>query len=111
MNRLIIIIVSLTITQCSIDRTIVQISEAEKDVLNEYQHLDKKNKSYIADKKEPGKRLLLCLTFVNKADKKELLNQVVKFYHTSSSGNYEQSNPNNESSARLNGSAITDSKG
>jgi len=90
------------------DRTIVQISEAEKDVLNEYQHLDKKNKSYIADKKEPGKRLLLCLTFVNKA---ELLNQVVKFYHTSSSGNYEQSNPNNESSARLNGSAITDSKG
>lgn len=72
MNRLIIIIVSLAVTQCSFDRTIVQIFEAEKEVLNEYQHLDKKNKAYITDKKEPGKRLLLCLTFVNKADKKKL---------------------------------------
>jgi len=99
------------LAQCSIDRTIIQISDAEKEVLNEYQHLDNKNKSNIADKTEPGKRLLLCLTFVNKADKKELSNQAVKFYHTSSSGNYVQSDSNDESSARLNGSAITDSKG
>ncbi len=51
------------------------------------------------------------MTFVNKTDKKKLSNQIVKFYHTSNSGNYEQSDPNDESSARLNGSAITDNKG
>lgn len=111
MSRLIILIVSLAFTQCSTDRTIVQISESEIEVLKEYQHLEKEYKSYIADKKEPGKRLILCLTFVNKADMKKLSNQVVKFFHTSSSGNYEQTDPNDESTARLSGRAITDNNG
>lgn len=111
MNRLILIIVSFAFVQCSIDRTIIQTSKTEKDVLSTYQTLDKKSKVYIADKKEPGKRLLLCLTFLSKVDKKELSNQEVKFYHTSSIGIYEQSDPNDESTARLNGSGITDRKG
>jgi len=111
MYRLIIIIVFLAFIQCSNDRTILQISDVENEVLKEYQHFDKKSKLKIADKTEPGERVLLCLTFVNKADKKELSNQVVKFFHTSSSGNYEQTDPNDESTARLNGSAITDNNG
>jgi len=51
------------------------------------------------------------LTFVNKSGKKQLANQVVKFYHTSTSGNYEPTNLQDESTARLNGSAVTDKKG
>ncbi len=55
MNSLIIIIVSLAFTQCSFDRTIVQISEAEKEVLNENQHLDKKINYTLLTKKNQGK--------------------------------------------------------
>ena len=48
---------------------------------------------------------------MNKSGKNQLSNQKVEFYHTSSSGNYEPTNTDDDSIARLNGTAITDHKG
>ncbi len=97
--------------QCSIDRTIISITEIEEQSLVVYQNLEKGHKSHIAGKNEPGEKLLLCLTFVNKSDKNELPGQIVHFYHASSIGNYEPTNMDDESTARLNGTAVTDEQG
>ena len=65
----------------------------------------------ITDENEPGEKLILCLTFIDKESKRNLPNQLVKFYHTSTDGIYEQTDPIDESTARLNGQAFTNSEG
>ena len=100
-----------SLCQCSIDRTIIQVSEDEIQTLSEFRSLEEKHKTIISGVNEPGERLILCLTFVNKADTIPLVNQNVKFYHTSTNGNYEPTDANNDATARLNGEANTDANG
>lgn len=97
--------------QCSVDRTIHTITEAETINLVEFQKLDSTSKIFITDDEEPGQKLILCLTFINKDSKEKLSNQKVSFYHTSTDGEYEPLNINDETTARLNGSAISDNYG
>lgn len=111
MRKIIVIISSVLFFQCAIDRTILPLTTAENISLIEFQKLDTINKLFITDDDEPGEKLILCLTFINADSKKALSNQQVKFYHTSKNGNYEPVDPNDESTARLNGSAITDDSG
>ena len=111
MNRLIILAFSLSLFSCSIDRTILEVSENENNTLINFQKLQSKNILKIADENEPGEKLILCLTFIDIESKKNLPNQLVKFYHTSADGKYEQTDPNDESTARLNGQALTNSEG
>ena len=111
MNRLILIAFFLSLFSCSIDRTIVEVSETENNILINFQKLQSKSILKITDKNEPGEKLILCLTFIDKESKRKLSNQLVKFYHTSTNGNYEQTDPNDESTARLNGQSFTNDKG
>ncbi|MCG8332815.1 MAG: hypothetical protein MI974_34330 [Chitinophagales bacterium] len=111
MGRLIFTVIFLSLFSCSIDRTIVEVSETEDNILINFQKLGSKSLLKIADKDEPGEKLLLCLTFIDKESKRNLSNQLVKFYHTSIDGNYEPTDPNDESSARLNGQAVTNDNG
>ncbi len=111
MNRLLLFVFTFSLFSCSIDRTIVEISEAENNTLLEFQELQDNSILKIAEKNEPGEKLLLCLTFIDKATKKDLSNQLVEFYHTSTTGNYEQTDPNDESTARLSGQSTTNEKG
>ncbi len=59
----------------------------------------------------PGERLSLCLTFVSKETGEPFQNQEIKLYHTSAAGEYEPRIANDETTARLNGSAITNADG
>ncbi|MTI29781.1 hypothetical protein [Xanthovirga aplysinae] len=111
MNKLILFAFIISCFSCSIDRTIVEISEIENNVLIHFQKLPSKSKLKITDKNEPGEKLILCLTFIDKENKRELANQLVKFYHTSTAGKYEQTDPNDESTARLSGQSTTNLKG
>ena len=111
MNKLILLTASLFIFSCTIDRTILEISKNENSSLVDFQKLQSKSILVITNENEPGEKLLLCLTFIDKKSRKKLFNQLVKFYHTSTDGNYKQSDPNDESSARLNGQAITNDEG
>ena len=111
MNRLLIIAFSLSLFSCSIDRTILEVSVNENKTLTNFQKLQSKNILEIAEENEPGEKLILCLTFIDKESKRNLPNQLVKFYHASTDGKYEQSDPNDESTARLNGQALTNSEG
>lgn len=109
--KTIVLLLFVFLLGCAVDRTISEVSEAEISILGEFQNIDHKSKSFLTDNNEPGEKLLLCLTFIRKVDKKVLSGQQVKFYHTSTNGDYELLNPNDESSARLNGLAVTDHKG
>ncbi len=111
MNRWIFVLFSPFLFSCSIDRTIVEISEVENSTLINFQKLPSKNILKITDGNEPGEKLVLCLTFIDTESKKNLSNQLVKFYHTSANGNYEQTDPNDESTARLSGQVWTNDIG
>ncbi len=111
MNKLMLIVFSLSLFNCSIDRTILEISETENNILVNFQKMPNESILKITDKNEPGEELLLCLTFIDKESKRNLSNQLVEFYHTSKDGNYEQADPKDESTARLNGQAVTNDKG
>lgn len=111
MRKMILILSCLLLFQCSADRNIDLLTNNEIIKLEEFNRINDTNKIIIADKNEPGEKLILCLTFLDKDSKKALSNQRVSFYHTSSVGEYEPSNPNDETTARLNGTAMTTESG
>ncbi|WP_422105889.1 hypothetical protein [Winogradskyella sp.] len=98
-------------TQCAVDRTINNLTNTEQKTLNEFKQLDSINKLHITEDNEPGEKLVVCVTLVNKANLKVLPNQKVRFYHTSDKGEYDPVDINDESTARLSGEAYTDKKG
>ncbi|WP_370090041.1 hypothetical protein [Ekhidna sp.] len=101
----------LSLASCGIDREINSISSVDEGVLKTYQELPEQNRLQISNRDEPGEPLILCLTFVDKSSGNPLPDQRVHFYHTDTSGEYNPSVANDESTARLSGSAITNSKG
>jgi len=111
MKNIIILLSSFLFIQCSVDRTILSITDNETITLENFQKMDSLNKVIIANEKEPGEKLILCLTFIDKDSKKVISNHRVSFYHTSKDGKYEPSNANDESTARLNGTATTNEDG
>ena len=111
MRKSIIIFSCFLFFNCSGDRTIVALTETENTNLTEFQKLETTSKLFITDDDEPGDELILCLTFINATTKEVLSNQQVHFYHTSVDGEYEPSNPNDETTARLNGAAVTNEAG
>lgn len=110
-NLIAIVTVSLLLLQCSIDRTVPSLSTAEKRTLKNFQNLPDANLVKITSDNEPGEKLWLCLTLISKENRKALINQNIHLYHTDTNGDYMPSNLNDESTARLNGSAKTDSQG
>ncbi len=106
-----LILTSILLAQCSIDRAILPLNEIEFEELEAFKSFEPNNQVQISDKNEIGQKLWLCLTFVSKEHKTPLANEQIKLYHTSSAGEYEPTNPNDESTARLNGTVITDDKG
>jgi len=112
MKRIVtLLLVIFFLTQCSIDRTIQNLSLSEFHTLKAFQNLKSQNQVRISNSTEPGVGLLLCLTFLTKESREPLINEQIKLYHTSSNGEYEPTDPNDESTARLNGTVITDDKG
>ena len=99
------------LTQCSIDRAIPPLNNQEIATLEKFKRFKTINKLKISDANEPGEKLWLCLTFVSKENKQPLAHQKVKLFHTSTKGEYEPSNPNDESTARLSGLVTTNESG
>ena len=111
MTRIILLLLAGLATHCTIDRAIPFLDATEENRIKAFQSLDERHQVRIAPRSEPGERLLLCLTFRNRATKQPLTNQSVHFYQATTEGNYEPKDPTDESTARLNGSAVTDPQG
>ncbi|GEM_PF-581604 len=108
---LLILLTGILFAQCAIDRTIHELSTSETETLNTFEELPENNQVRISNISEPGQQLWLCLTFISKETKAPLVNEEISLYHTSSAGEYEPVNPNDESTARLRGTVQTDDKG
>lgn len=111
MHGLSYLFVFIFLGSCAIDRTMPKISHSEKASLIDFQSLSDQHTLNITEEDEPGRKLFLCLSFINKATKSPLINQEVKFYHTSAAGHYEPTDPRDEATARLNGTAKTNLNG
>ncbi|NNE32971.1 MAG: hypothetical protein HKN40_11435 [Winogradskyella sp.] len=111
MKKIAVLFFCLLFTHCASDSSIDTLSKNENNELAKFQNFNNTNKLIITDNSEPGEELLLCLTFIDKASKKTLSNQRISFYHTSTEGDYEPSVPNDETTARLNGTTVTNRSG
>ena len=87
------------------------LEPADQETLQQYLLLNSNHVVEIARANEPGQRLTLCLTFLDKETGELLSNQEVDFYHASLAGEYEPTDPNDETTARLRGKAVTDNEG
>lgn len=96
---------------CSIDREINELTDSDIQTLDEFLQIESENQVRLAPQNEPGEPLLLCLQFVNKETQQALPSKRIHFYHADVSGEYNPTIPGDESTARLNGEAITDEKG
>ena len=111
MNNTVLLVCLAMLSACGVDRSIELLTSKEIVTLKEFQNLSPENRLFITEENEPGDPLLLCLTFVERGDNRPLSQQEIRFYHTSAEGEYEPVNPNDESTARLSGNALTDSQG
>ncbi|WP_089661642.1 hypothetical protein [Christiangramia echinicola] len=96
---------------CKSDPGFLTVSNQETLDLNDFKKIESISRSTITKEDEPGEKLLLCLKYIDKENKKPLLNQEVKFYHTSDLGEYDPADPEDESTARLKGTAVTNKRG
>lgn len=96
---------------CGVDREINSLSNNDIQILDEFAQMNAENHLRLAPPDEPGEPLLLCLRFVNKETQQALPSKRIHFYHADASGEYNPTIPGDESTARLNGEAITDKKG
>lgn len=101
----------LCIFGCKVNRTVHPISEKEKSQWQAYLSLSDSSRVQIASPQEPGEPLILCLQFINQSNHSPLPDQKVLFYQADTQGNYQPLQPSDESTARLNGTAITDAEG
>lgn len=111
MKNLRIIILVLLTTNCAVDRSINIISETEQQTLKTFQNFKPEHSVQLTEDNEPGEKLLLCITFINRDTKKGIANQQVHFYHTNTNGEYKPTNPNDETTARINGTTNTNNYG
>lgn len=109
-NTLLGLLLSL-LFQCSVDRTIAPLTEAEQNSINLFQKLDRNSVVQLSPEGEPGELLWLALTFVDKESLEPLAYQAVHLYHASAAGEYQPTQAGDESTARLNGAACTDVAG
>lgn len=88
-----------------------KISENEEGILKSFQNIPNSASLQMTRADEPGEKMLLCLTFVNKETKAPLKNQKVLLYQTSNDGNYNPEVANDEKTARIRGVGFTDDAG
>lgn len=93
------------------DTEIKQITADEETTLKEFQTIPNSASLQLTKVNEPGEKLILCLTFVNKETQQPLQDQKVLLYQTSNDGNYNPEVANDERTARIKGQGFTDAKG
>ncbi len=110
-NLFIVMGLSLFFMHCAPDTTMHALTSEEVKTLEAFQQLTTAHRVRISEESEPGQKLWLCLTFVDQSTGAPLSNQAVHLYHTNAEGEYAPTDPDDESSARLNGSAVTNTMG
>ena len=111
MDRFLLILSLALLCGCGIDRTISNVSKEDQVTITAFRTLASSSKCRIAKSSETGEALQLCLYFIDKTTREPLSLQEVYFYHANHEGEYQPDDPTDESTARLNGKAMTDKQG
>lgn len=98
-------------TACQSQQEIPTLSEKEHYRMQGYQNLPAKSQLQLASDQEPGERLVICGKMIDRATRQPLKNQRVLFYQTNKDGDYERTDPNDATSARLRGTLQTNDLG
>ena len=101
----------LFLLACGIDRDIPNLSTEDEKNLKEYFQLAGNHQVIIQESNGVSEPLIVCLTFIDAESKQSINNQQVHFYHADINGEYQPKIPGDETTARLNGQAITNSEG
>ena len=109
-SNLKLLLVSLLFAQCTASKTIEYLDSNSLQELESFQSLPLEHQLEIATAKEKGRRLWLCLRFQDR-DGKALKHENIQLYHTTADGEYERADPQEQLSARLSGTVITDKDG
>ena len=99
--------ISCTAQQAEFDT----VTTEEGTILKEFKNVPNSANLQMTKDGEPGKTMMLCLTFVDKKTKKPLQNQKVLLYQTSNDGDYNPEVQGDEKTARIRGEGFTDAKG
>lgn len=92
-------------------RDFAKINDQEEATIKEFENLPIASKLQMVSSNEPGEKLILCLTFIDKKTKKPLKDQDVLLYQTSNDGDYHPEVAGDEKTARISGLGFTDAKG
>ncbi len=99
------------IASCSpLDRDIEPASAAITIIADSYRQANPQNILQLAATDEPGTPLLILGRLTTPLDR-NLPTTPINFYHADAVGNYDESVPGSESSARIHGQIVTDSTG
>lgn len=93
------------------DKEFKKITDVEKAILKSFQDVPMSANLKMTTDNEPGEKMILCITFVEKTKKTPLKDQKVLFYQTNNKGEYEPQQAGDEQTARIRGVGFTDVEG
>ena len=96
---------------CNNPPAITPSSHTQEQKMSAFNQIPNESILTLASNSEPGTALWLALEFRDKQSGETINHNDIHVYHTASSGDYEPSVPNDESTARLNGWCKTSSDG
>lgn len=111
MQKIGLALIIFSLLACAPDRTITVLSDTENTRLQEFEQLSEVSHLQISKPEEPGEPLTLCGTLVRLEDGEPLAGERIHLYHATLAGEYEPTDPADESTARLNGWVTTDAEG
>ncbi|QMU64927.1 MAG: hypothetical protein GKR88_11915 [Flavobacteriaceae bacterium] len=111
MRKLFVLGIFFFFYNCSEGQIIEKLNEEEKRLLETFKSLSDSASLKMTTATEPGEKLMLCITFINKATAGVLTNQKVLLYQTNKNGAYEPSDPEDQTTAKIKATGFTDEKG
>ncbi|MBL4715440.1 MAG: hypothetical protein JKX95_02305 [Bacteroidia bacterium] len=93
------------------DSTIIKVTDTELHLFEEYLNLDSLNVVQVTNDQEPGIQLIICGILLRKENGSPIPDQEIYLYQTDNTGEYHRQIEDNITSARLNGTVLTNKEG
>ncbi|MDF1694804.1 MAG: hypothetical protein P1U56_03195 [Saprospiraceae bacterium] len=110
-SKIALLLLIVGLFSCAVDRNIAELNSIDLNELEAYFMLPPAHHIKIGNGDEPGKPLWLGIELIDKSTQQVIPNQRIHIYHTDDTGEYHPSNLSDETTARLNGEAITNKQG
>ena len=114
-NHLFLLIPFITLVSCSSTnmqaQEIPNITQDEERLLQEFAHFEAPHFLQLTKPDEPGEKLTLIAQLVDRETGRPIPNCRAFLYHTTTEGEYEQTDPDDPTTSRINGEITTNENG